>query len=181
VGSGVGVSVGTGVGVGVGVEVGVDVGVGVGVSVGVGVKVVVGVGVDVGVAVGDGVCVGTAVGDGVGVGVGAETMTPMAATATRRPTIRTIPIVSFDCGAMVSPCGYPERAARQGKSVPQDGVSGKRRAWGARTTDFGERRFAYGRAVRRPGSADCGPRGAGAIFRAGRSVGPYNACRNCLT
>jgi hypothetical protein len=123
----VGVSVGTGVGVGVGVEVGVDVGVGVGVSVGVGVKVGVGVGVDVGVAVGDGVCVGTAVGDGVGVsvGVGAETVTPMAATATRRPTVRTIPIVSFELGDMVSPCGYPERAARQGQSLPQDGVSGK--------------------------------------------------------
>jgi hypothetical protein len=126
------------VGVGVGVEVGVDVGVGVGVSVGVGVKVGVGVGVDVGVAVGDGVCVGTAVGDGVGVGAGAETVTPMAATATRRPTIRTIPIVSLELGDMVSPCGYPERAARQGWSVPQDGVSGKEAIGG-------ERRFALTR------------------------------------
>ena len=121
-GSGVGVLVGVNVGVGVGVQVGV------GVSVGVGVNVEVGVGVDVGVAVGDGVSVGAAVGDGVSVGVaaGGENVAPMATAATRRAAItRMIPIVSFERGDMVSPCRWPGRAARQDRSLPQHGVSGK--------------------------------------------------------
>jgi len=132
-GSGMGVSVGTGVGVAVGVDVGV--GVGLGVRVGVAVGVGVGVKVAVGVAVGDGVCVGVAV--GVGVGVGGETRRTMGARkatpARIRPTIRTIPMTSFERDDIYSPCAGPERTASRGQSVPQDGDSGKEgglAAWG---------------------------------------------------
>jgi hypothetical protein len=117
------VSVGTGVGVGEGVEVGV----GVGVDVGVGVWVGVGEGVSVGIAVGEGVCVGISVGVNVGmsVGIGLETTALMANPAAKRPATTAIPIVSLERDDMYSLCGRPERAASQGRSVPQDGVSGK--------------------------------------------------------
>ena len=80
-----------------------------------------------GVAVGDGVCVGMAVGVNVGmsVGIGLETTALMANPAARRPATTAIPIVSFERDDICSLCERPERAASQGRSVPQDGVSGK--------------------------------------------------------